>query len=596
MKKGIIALLCIAVLAGGGYFGYRQYQKSRDEKKIVDVIPVSMIAEPADMFMYTGGDMYGRINAANAQRVYVDTEKLVQKVCVQKGQKVKKGDTILEYDMTVVELELAQKQNQVQLIEQNIVMAEKELQEIRTYRPAEEAPVQNVPDFDWTEPEIPEEPEPPEEPEIPEEPLITVNELGAAFTPASGKGTQEEPFIINCNLRTVVRQPFQLAIASASRYVQLHVYSDDGEFLYMWILSGSSISIPETTDWNVTDGLTVDEATGTVSIDPDGVMHGQLSFAMPQREPDMDFDADFDPDADADFSGDDWGGMLPDFDTGAEQPDDGKNYVYTRIELARMISEKENSIKQLQIDLKSAQLALETAQKQQSDGKVVAEIDGIVKKIGKAADDAEGEESDGEDNELDDEFESGSPEDDNSFAVIEGEGGAEVICSAAELSLPNLQVGTRLDVMSYSNGASSEAEIVEVETEPTSYSAQNWGDNPQNSTYQIHAKLLESDEFIIGDWVNVTMQSDGSGGSSNSVYMPIHYVRQEGGEYYIMKADENDRLVKQYVRAGQVMWGYYIEITGGLDIKKDRICFPYGTDVKEGVKTQNTTEILYPTY
>ena len=46
------------------------------------------------------------------QKVYVDTEKLVQKVLVHRGESVKKGDVILEYDMTVVELELAQKQQE----------------------------------------------------------------------------------------------------------------------------------------------------------------------------------------------------------------------------------------------------------------------------------------------------------------------------------------------------------------------------------------------------------------------------------------------------------------------------------------------------
>ena len=63
----------------------------------------------------------------------------------------------------------------------------------------------------------------------------------------------------------------------------------------------------------------------------------------------------------------------------------------------------------------------------------------------------------------------------------------------------------------------------------------------------------------------------------------------------MMKADENDRLTKQYVSVGQTMYGYYIEVTGGLDVKNDRICFPFGTDVKEGVRTQESTEVLYPT-
>ena len=140
MKKAIIALLCLALICGGGYFGYRQYEKSRDEKKIVDVVPVSMMAQSSDMFMYDGSDTWGYISAANAQKVYVDTDKLVKTVSVKQGQEVKKGDTILEYDMTVVELELTQKENQVQVIEQDIKMAQKELAKLRGMHPSEERP------------------------------------------------------------------------------------------------------------------------------------------------------------------------------------------------------------------------------------------------------------------------------------------------------------------------------------------------------------------------------------------------------------------------------------------------------------------------
>ena len=95
MKKAIIALLCAAILAGGGYFGYRTYIKQRDEKKVVDVVPVNMMAQSEDMFMYSGTDTWGYINAANAQKIYVDTNKLVQKVCVRQGDTVKKGDTLI---------------------------------------------------------------------------------------------------------------------------------------------------------------------------------------------------------------------------------------------------------------------------------------------------------------------------------------------------------------------------------------------------------------------------------------------------------------------------------------------------------------------
>ena len=575
MKKTIIILLCLALLGGGGYFGYRKYEQNRDEKKVVDVVPVSMMAEPADMFMYTGSDTWGYISAANEQKVYVDTDKLVQKVCVKQGQKVKKGDTILEYDMTIVDLELTQKENQVQVIEQDIKMAQKELARIRTLLPSEDMPLP-------IEPELPEEPI---EPELPEEIIVTVPELTGVLQPASGTGSPDDPMVFNCGKDTVVRKAFMTALAGAKRTAALRVYDEEACFLYQWLIAGDQIKLMETEDWVVTDGISIDPETGGIAINPGGVLHGQLSFAVPETDipeddemlepefPEMEFDV-------------------------PEIPDYGSNYLYSRKELQRMVTDQENQIKTLELDLKSAKLAFETAKKQKSDGKVVAAIDGIVKKIGKSADEANAELEQEPDTleQFEKEMYEEPSADDNAFAVIVGAGGVEVICEVPEMMLKKLPIGTVLTVQSYQNGAMTEAKVTSVEDEPYAYSSDPWSANPNSSIYKLHATLADSTEFTIGNGVNVLLPQDqNAAAKSKSYYLPIHYVRQEAGDYYVMKADENDRLTKQYVSVGQTMYGYYIEVTGGLDVKNDRICFPFGTDVKEGVRTQESTEVLYPT-
>ena len=119
MKKLIITLLCIAILGGGGYFGFTKYKSSKDKKIVVDVVPVNLMAESADMYEYSNTTMDGQIISANSQKIELDNEKLVKKVLVKEGDPVKKGDTILEYDMTVVELEISQKENQVKVDAEN---------------------------------------------------------------------------------------------------------------------------------------------------------------------------------------------------------------------------------------------------------------------------------------------------------------------------------------------------------------------------------------------------------------------------------------------------------------------------------------------
>ena len=277
-----------------------------------------------------------------------------------------------------------------------------------------------------------------------------------------------------------------------------------------------------------------------------------------------------------------------------------EDYMYSRAELKKMISEKEDEIKSLKLDLKSAKLDYNDALKKKTDGKVVATIDGVVKKIGSVGDAAaEGDNSDDVDNVDDMDITdssidySGDSSDDDAFAIIEGEGGVSVTFSVGELNLDRAAVGNTVMVNSYSTGMNVQAEITKISSEPTSYSTSNWGDNPNSSTYTVEAKLSDSTDFNVGDWVGVSFVSNTV--TSDSVYLPIHYVRQENGNYYIMKADKDGRLVKSYIKTGKIMYGTNIEVKGGLSMK-DKICFPYGKDVKEGVRTKETTEVLSPEY
>ncbi len=734
MKKLIIFLLCIAILGTGGYYGSVKYKKSKDQKKVVDVVPVELMAEPGDMYEYYSGEMSGEVVSSNAQRVYVDTEKLVKTVCVKQGQTVKKGDTILEYDMTVVELELAQKENQVKVIEQNIKMAEKQLEAIKKYRPSEEAPVEpeypdDIPDDSYEDYEEPEdypeeeypddvypdgEPELPEDiPELPEEepeqteksetpavtaapvttqppvettapvettepaatattpaettqppetttepqeePVETVSLVKAAFIPVSGSGRNDDPYVINCGLDTHVSKTFLQRLAVSHEYAALYVYDEDGSFIFRRMIDPETIDMAAVEDFKASEGVIIDKEQGIVDLDPECTVPGRISFALPkakekvtqetekQTEPETTrapvteapvttttttaepapqtttttkkttAPAEEEPvytddeipeylDTDEDFGDDEWyddgfedyypeddGGIYyPEENGSGEDIPESFDYVYTRAEIQGLIKEQESEIKQLELELKGAKIEYEDAKKQKSDGKVVAKIDGVVKKIGDAAGESRIDEEGGVDEEYyDDEYISDS----DAFAIIEGEGGAEVVCSVSELSLADAAVGSYVTVMSWETGASGIAEITSVDLEPKSYSSENWGENPNNSTYNVHARLDESADFTVGDWLSVTLMGSGDEMSS-SVYLPIHYVRQEGGDYYIMK-DEGGKLKKQYVKAGKIMYGYYIEIKGGLKMS-DKICFPYGTDVKEGIKTKDSTEVLYP--
>jgi hypothetical protein len=602
MKKLIIFLLCVAVLGGGGYFGMKKYKDSKQEKVVVDVVPVSLMMMPSDYFSYYYSGMDGRVQSSNTQRVYIDTEKLVKKVYVEEGQDVKKGDVILEYDMTVVELELAQKENAVKIAEQDIKMAKKELEKIRNYKPSEDAPQPVEPDYpDFPDDDIPDDSMPddsipddidPDVPDGPPDQLIT-DVVKPAFVPAEGVGTLEIPYIINCTQEAEVSKEFMMRIASEKKCAEICVYDESYRYLFKWIIvPAEGTTVDELSSWKVSDGITIDE-DGSASIDTDVKHYGKLSFTHPTTQKKDDSSV---PEDDS---------SMPELPEEDEEPDDyydsyepndfyidpnGTDYVYSREDIKGMISEKEDEIKQLELDLKQANFELKAAQKRKIDGKLYAELDGVVKKIGKAA----GEDSVENEEEVDP-YEEPSPDDD-AFAVIQGDGGTEVVCEVSELNLPKYSIGDTFTITSWNSDGVGVAEITKIDDVPVSYSSYNWGENPNNSTYQIHAKLIEGeDAFSYNEWVELSSDKKESDSeeSSNSVYLPIHYVRQEGGDYYIMKADEDGKLKKQYVKVGQIMYGYMIEIKGGLS-HKDKICFPYGKEVKEGTKTRETTEILQP--
>ena len=93
----------------------------------------------------------------------------------------------------------------------------------------------------------------------------------------------------------------------------------------------------------------------------------------------------------------------------------------------------------------------------------------------------------------------------------------------------------------------------------------------------------------MGEWVIITLMDNEV---SNSIYIPMHYVREENDRYYVFKAGEDGLLKKQYIQTGAIMYGSTIEVTGGLS-ENDKICFPYGKKIKEGIKTRETDEVLY---
>ena len=266
-----------------------------------------------------------------------------------------------------------------------------------------------------------------------------------------------------------------------------------------------------------------------------------------------------------------------DFDFDEEWLDDGiwgedsesDDYLYTAQELAAMIQKQQSKIKTLEFSKKSADLAYESALKKQDDGMERSLIDGVVTELHTDLTDKEAETK--------------------PYLVIQGSGGLQVQGTVSEWNLPKLQIGTEMNVMSYDTGDSFTVKVTEIEDVPVTDSNAPYNENPNNSMYRFQAETEEQYDIAVGSWLSLSFMEETS---SSYFYLPLQYVREENGQYYVMKANDQNRLVKQPVQTGKIRYGAEIEIKSGVE-ETDRICFPYGKDVKEGVRTKDTDEVQW---
>lgn len=242
---------------------------------------------------------------------------------------------------------------------------------------------------------------------------------------------------------------------------------------------------------------------------------------------------------------------------------------YTRSELNEMISEKEQEIKELDLSKRKAELEVEKLKQGNSDGIVYATVKGTVKNI----------------QDKDNLSTDGTP-----FLEVVGTEGLYVTGQLSELLLDEVEPGQTVQVMAWESGISCEAAITEISDYPAS-EVSGYGAGNQNVSYYPYTAFIEDTSGLKnGEYVDLTMTLGGDE-SGDTIYLAKAYVRTENGKSYVYKADENNRLVKQYVETGKTIYGYSVEIKSGLTME-DRIAFPYGKTAKEGIKAVDSDEMM----
>lgn len=538
-KKIIVTIVTLVVIAGlitGGIFFYLWRQQNT---LVAEVQPVENLN-----WGYGGNQMtsYGMVRNDFYQDVYLINGQTVKEVYVTEGQEVKAGDPLMAYDMTLTNLQIEMQELEVETIKNRITLAERELEKLKKEKPIPEQPDIQEPDIqvpDIQQPDI-------QEPGI-QEPAQTDPATGAYHflsgdisteqVCVSGTGTSEDPYVIHCMPDCYVEGSYlnQLAAAEASIVVRLQIIDPaigqavPGQFwdISSQLLGEIGMLFDDMAKWSVVSRGPMEESD---PIEP------EIPIEPEPMEPDP---------------------IEPEIPQG-----------YTAKELAEAIEKTKKDLKDLDLKERQAQLQLEQMQKVTEDGVVLASVDGVIKTVGD------------KDN---------PPQDGSAFITVSGSEGLYVTGTLSEMQLKDVQVGQVVYANAWETGMYFEATIQEISPYPTDNS-NSWGEgNPNVSYYPYTAFIANAEGLKNGEYVDLTMNAAPSVEDNMAIFLQKAYVREEDGKSYVMIADENDRLKKQYVVTGRTLYGEAIEIKAGLS-REDRIAFPYGKTAKEGVKVKDSSD------
>ncbi|WP_099206158.1 biotin/lipoyl-binding protein [Scatolibacter rhodanostii] len=569
-KRLIISLIVLTIIAVL-IFTISYFVKKQQDKTSVEVIPVSNIyTENWNDQVYSSG----QASSDYIQELYPDSEKVISEIFVQEGQTVKIGDPILQYDKTLLELDLQKKELELQAIDEDIRIAQNALIKLNNTTP-------------YVPPLVTPEPQPTPEPTptpIPPATATLYSELTADSIPYAGSGTAEDPYLYLCTpdctlSESFLRKAFNVQIkedetplpATTSVPTTAPAADDTGSESPS---EGSESSLPEeepTPTPTETPKPQNSAFVAVLEVREENSNFGKLlqsfkingfSFSSSFSLSGLYSEQPSDEIALPEFL--DGGTSLNDLPQGGIS--DTVEMQYTAEELKQAISQKEAEIKTLILSRKQLQLNSQKAALLVDNATVTATIDGVVRSLIS----------------IDDAKANSTP-----FLVVSGENTFYLHGTINESLLGNIHVGDTVTVNSWEAGA-YEAQIVSIGSYPITneYGYSGGSTNPNSSTYEFTAIFTNTEGIYNGMYFDITINAPAESNDSGSFYIDKMYVRDDDSGSYVMKKGDDNRLVKQPVQTGKTMsGGYYIEIKSGLTVD-DSIAFPYGKDLREGMRTR----------
>ncbi len=554
-KKNLIIATVTSILVVGFALGLWFFVQYQSDRKTVEVVPMMNVTT-----QYWGDQAYSSGTAAseNLQEIYPSSDQTVSEIFVTEGQQVSVGDPLVQYDKTKLELDQETKDLAVKQAEIQLEDAEEQLDKLRkttpisTPGPTKDPVIVPTPEpatptptpTPTPEPSTSTDPTPTPEPTVKPADVTLYSRLDGDSLPYQGSGTTEDPYVFLCTENCTMTRDFLRLLLGldqedgatpppdqvlyspfAAIFEVREGNSNYGDLLYSFQLDGTQLSgnfedVEEELEQSPTLETVADVFQATT----------QKSTPTPTPKPNSN-------------NYDDMG--------------------YTKEELQDLIAQKRQEIKDLQLQVKQAKLDLEKAQIALDNSTVHSTVDGVVRTL----------------------IDVDSAKADNSpFLVVSGQGQFTITGVLSESFLTSIHVGDTVTAMSYDNGMSYSATISKIADYPLENASGMYGaGNPNSSQYEFTAVVDNPEGLTNGSYLEITLNVQGET-STDAIYLWKAYLRQDEGGSYVMKAGIDNRLYKQYLEVGASIYnGEYVEVKSGLTME-DYIAFPYGPDVKEGVR------------
>lgn len=579
-KKKFIVIPLICAIAVGG-IAYAIYAKKQADS-IIKVVSVSEISDQ----MYVGEIYsYGKVTKGSMQSVRTssDSEIKVSKYNVKKGDTVKKGDVLVEYDIESLQMNLETQKTELSITENNIKICENKLKTLKDLQPSENA----------TQPQKPErEKEPTPEPTEPpqEEPIEYLKKVDIDTEPSDGDGSEESPYVFFVSADSVINSRYMKFLSKGNNAI-FNVCTDDEGLVYSWLVNGSDITKEYIKDWSPVNGVSKAE-DGSIRVKQSENPFATLITYIPDSTQEDGYseyieNGDMYEMLSEDLSIDDEflskyleNNDISDYiqsstvDEDTENPPvEGADYFYSKEELDELISDTESQLEELKFNKRQAEIEIKKAENSLKTGKEVATIDGVVTFSALSNEQA---------------VKTGY------HVIISNEATTSLNCTLRSRDLKSVFVGTGVNVSYY--GSSENKGVAETESVECGGTVTEISDTPTADIGEIinldssddteeyyEAKVVLDKSIQADENEEIFITFDTTDVQNNGVWLRMSFIRNENGKSYVLVANDDNILEKRYIEQGVTLWGSNVEVLSGLS-EDDRIAFPYG-NAKEGMPT-----------